>query len=79
MEDFVKTEESRFSSEGVNLNYRIALALTFYKSLATSTEVGCILTSSGYIPEVDTFLDNFIKHYTENKEFQDRCILTYPT
>ena len=75
MEDFVKTEESRFSSEGVNLNNRIALALTFYKSLATSTEVGFILTSSGYIPEVDTFLDNFIKHYTTNTEFRDSLVV----
>ena len=34
-----------------------------------------ITTTFGYIPGVDSFLDNFIKHYTNNKEFRDSLVV----
>jgi hypothetical protein len=57
--------------EGIHLKKRIVLAVQFYKSLSSDEKVSNIVKlPSGYMPEVDAFMDSFIHHYTNNKEYR---------
>ena len=77
MNNFIRAYDETFSQEGVDLKNRIKLALSFYKSLSTSQVASSITSSSCYIPGVDSFLDNFIKHYTPNAEFRESLVVHF--
>ena len=71
---FTKDSYQRFSGDGINLKIIVKLAVSFYKSLFTMKVASSITTSSGYIPGVDSFLDNSIKNYTIKEEFRDTLV-----
>ena len=75
MADFSKCQNRMFSGEGIVLKDRIVLALSFYKSLSNTKVLGKIATTLRYIPGADSFLDNFVTHYTSNIEFRDSLVV----
>ena len=75
MHDFCKSQDRNLSVAGVALKNRVILSVAFYKSLSTSAEATQIANPSGYIPGVNSFLDNFIKHYLSNAEFRDSLVV----
>ena len=75
MEDLLKSSDQMYTQEGRALKERIRCGVSFYKSLSKSKEAAIVTTASGYIPGVDSFLDNFIRHYSSNKEFGQSLIV----
>ena len=56
--------------KAIHLKKRIVLAVQFYKSLSSDKKINNIVKlSSGYMPGVDAFVNKFIHHYTNNKEY----------
>ena len=74
--DFTKCPDRHLSGEGVGLRNRVNLSVSFCKSVNESdTSSKVLVTSAGYVPGVDAFLDNFIKHYQSNVKFRESLIV----
>ena len=73
--DFSKRHYVTLSVDGRALKIRLILMVAFYKSLSKSEAATKIVNPSGYIPGVDSFLDNFIKHYQSNSKFRDGLVV----
>ena len=73
--DFSKSHNVTLRVERCALKIRLILMVAFYKSLSTSEAATKIVNPSGYIPGVDSFLDNFIKHYQSNSKVRDSLVV----
>ena len=75
MEKFQKTADRTLSEAGKSLKQRIILASRLYTNLMKSEVKEKVETSTGYIPGVDKFLDNFIGHYVDSPKFRNSLVV----
>ena len=82
MDSFVKHYQNHkefrsgltYYAAGLDLKILVWLHVQFYNSIAK--EISSFLaTSAGYIPGVDSFMDSFVKHYQNHKEFRSGLIV----
>jgi len=71
---FANSSDRHLSGDGLVLKNRVSLSLAFYKSVFNKSSK-VLANNSGYVPGVDSFLDNFIKHYQSNAKFRDSLVV----
>ena len=74
MEGFKKSSDNTYSAAGLDLKRLVGIHVQFYNSIAKENS-SVLATSAGYIPGVDSFLDSFVKHYQNHKEFRSGLIV----
>ena len=60
----------------LHLNKRVSSIFDFYKSFFYDPVKEMVSSPSGHVPGVDSFLDSFVKNYTNNKEFCGSFIIS---
>ena len=70
LEVFAKSSDKIFTEVGKDLKARVMLSVRFYKTIQSSDGVGALVSpKSGFMPGVDSFLNNFVEHYKTNPKF----------
>ena len=72
---FTNTSDSTLTNAGIDLKERIRQANKFFKTLQRSKAVDLVKKSSGYMPGIDSFCQNFVRLYQENKEFRSSLLV----
>ena len=76
LEAFTKSSDTTFTEAGKDLKVRVMISVRFYKTIQSSDDVGVLVSpKSGFIPEVDSFLNHFVEHYKTNPKFRSSLVV----
>ena len=76
MKEISHSKPNSYTITGKELLVKVKQGCVYYESVSTSRSKGAVVASNAYVPGVDSFLDNFIKHCMKNDDFRSGLLVS---